>query len=121
MAAPVALEDPLDHLLAPLVLEIDVDVGRLLSLLRYEALEQHLDLIRTDRSDPEAVADERIGGRAASLTEDFRLIGEAHDRRDGQEIGRVIQLLDEPQLMVERRLHIRRDASLVALRRALAR
>ena len=38
--APVALIDVLDHLLAPLVLEIDVDVGRLLALGGNEPLKQ---------------------------------------------------------------------------------
>ena len=36
--------DVLDHLLAPLMLEIDVDVGRLLALLGNEALEQQVAL-----------------------------------------------------------------------------
>ena len=44
--AAVFLVDVLDHLLAPLVLEIDVDVGRLAPLLRDEALEQKIDLAR---------------------------------------------------------------------------
>ena len=34
--------DVLDHFLAPLMLEIDVDVGRLLALLGNEALEQQV-------------------------------------------------------------------------------
>ena len=38
--AAVMAVDPLDHLLAPLMLEIDVDVGRLVALARDEALEQ---------------------------------------------------------------------------------
>ena len=44
--AAVAGIDILDHLLAPLMLEIDVDVGRLLALGRDEALEQEIDLGR---------------------------------------------------------------------------
>ena len=40
--AAVFLVDVLDHLLAPLVLEIDVDVGRLVALLGDEALEQQV-------------------------------------------------------------------------------
>ena len=40
--AAVACVDVLDHLLAPLVLEVDVDVGRLVALLGDEALEQHV-------------------------------------------------------------------------------
>ena len=39
--AAVLAVDVLDHLLAPLVLEVDVDVRRLVALARDEALEQH--------------------------------------------------------------------------------
>ena len=41
--AAVFLIDVLDHLLAPLMLEIDVDVGRLAARGADEALEQHVD------------------------------------------------------------------------------
>ena len=37
---PVFAIDVLNHFLAALVLEVDVDVGRLAALLRHEALEQ---------------------------------------------------------------------------------
>ena len=43
MSMAIALVDVLDHLLAPLMFEIDVDVGRLLAFLRDEALEQKID------------------------------------------------------------------------------
>ena len=39
--AAVAVVDVLDHLLAALVLEVDVDVGRLVARLGDEALEDH--------------------------------------------------------------------------------
>ena len=39
--AAVLAVDVLHHFLAPLVLEVDVDVGRLVALLADEALEQH--------------------------------------------------------------------------------
>ena len=42
--AAFLLVDPLDDLLAPLVLEIDVDVGRLVALVGQEAFEQDLGL-----------------------------------------------------------------------------
>ena len=42
--APVLLEDVLDDFLASLVLEVDVDVGRLVALLADEALEQRGDV-----------------------------------------------------------------------------
>jgi hypothetical protein len=57
----------LHHLLAPLVLEIDVDVGRFAPFLRKEAGEEKLLLDRIDRSDAEQVAYERIGGRTPAL------------------------------------------------------
>src|SRR5690348_2773669 len=41
--AAIFLVDVLDHLLAPLVLEIDIDVGRLVALGRDEALEEEVD------------------------------------------------------------------------------
>ena len=62
---PYLLVDVLDHLLAPLVLEIDVDVGRLAPLGRDEALEQEVDAIGIDLGDAEAIADDRVGRRAA--------------------------------------------------------
>ena len=43
---PVLLEDVLDDFLASLVLEVDVDVGRLVAFLADEALEQHIDVDR---------------------------------------------------------------------------
>ena len=44
--AAVAVEDVLQHFLAALVLEVDVDVRRLVALLRHEALEQQFHLRR---------------------------------------------------------------------------
>ena len=64
--------DVLDHFLAPLVLEIDVDVGRFVAVLGNEAVEQQLVLRRVDRGDAEAIAHRRIGGRAAPLAQDRR-------------------------------------------------
>ena len=52
--ASVLLEDVLDHFLASLVLEIDVDVGRLVALHADEALEQHGDADRIDFGDAQA-------------------------------------------------------------------
>ena len=75
--AAVALVDILDHLLAPLMLEIDVDVGRLLALLRDEAREQQIVLRRIDAGDAEHIADGGIGRRAAPLAENAPVFGES--------------------------------------------
>src|SRR3546814_8693160 len=47
--AAIARIDILHHLLAPLVLEIDVDVGRLAAILGHEAREEHVKLQGVDR------------------------------------------------------------------------
>ncbi len=67
---PLVLVDLLDDLFAPLVLEIDVDVGRLVALVGQEALEQDFVLVGIDLGDAQAVADGGVGGRAAPLAED---------------------------------------------------
>ena len=77
--AAVFLVDVLDHLLAPLMLEIDVDVRRLVARGADEALEQQIDVGGIDGGDAEAIADGGIGGRAAALAEDVLRAGEAHE------------------------------------------
>ena len=109
--AAVAGIDILDHLLAPLMLEIDVDVGRLLPLGRDEALEQEIDLGRIDIGDGEAVADGGVGGRAAALAEDAELARIVHDVVHGEEIGRVVELLDQSELLLQRVAHLLGDAA----------
>ncbi len=47
--AAVGLVDPLDHFLAPLVLEIDIDVGRFAALGADETLEQQAAAHGIDR------------------------------------------------------------------------
>ena len=68
--AAVLAVDVLDHLLAPLVLEVDVDVGRLVALARHEALEQHAHARRIDLGDAERIAHHRVRRRAPPLAED---------------------------------------------------
>src|SRR5207245_5991969 len=110
----------LDDLLAPLVLEIDVDVGRLLALGGDEALEEKIDLGRIDGGDAEAIADRRIRRRATPLAEDVSLAREADDVVDGEEIERVMQLVDEAQLMGDALAHLVRRAIGIAPGGALA-
>jgi hypothetical protein len=57
MIAAVGFEHPLHHDLAALVLEVDIDVRRLPTLLGDEALEQQIVALRIDRGNAEHVAD----------------------------------------------------------------
>ena len=116
--APVALVDVLDHLLAPLVLEVDVDVGRLVALGRDEALEQKIEARRIDLGDPEAEADRGIGRRAAALAEDAARAREAHDVVHGEKIGRVVERGDQREFMGQRLARPLRNALGIARARA---
>ncbi len=119
MLAAIFPIDILDNLLAPLMLEIHVDIGRLVSLGRDETLEQEIEARRIDLGDPQTKADGGIGGRAAALTQDACAAGEADDVVDGQEIGRVAELLDQSELVAQRRLDLGRDAIRIAAGSAL--
>ena len=57
MLAAIAVVDVLHHDLAPLVLEIDIDVGRLFAVLRDEALEQQVVVNGVDLGDAEGEAE----------------------------------------------------------------
>ena len=99
--AAVLRVDVLDDFLAPLVLEVDVDVGRLVALLRDEALEQHAHARRVDLGDAERIADGRVGRRAAALAEDAPRARERDDVVDGEEVGLVFQLRDQRELVLD--------------------
>lgn len=68
--APVLFIHVLQHFLTPLMLEIHVDVRRLIALFRNEALEQQLLPGWVDLGNAQAVAHRRVGRRAAPLAQD---------------------------------------------------
>ena len=103
---PVPLVDVLHHLLAPLVLEVHVDVGRLPALRGDEALEQQPHPHRIDRGDAQHVADGRVGGAPPPLAEDPARAGEPHHVPDGEEVARVPELLDQGELPGELPGHV---------------
>ena len=108
--ARVLAIDVLNDLLAPLVLEIDVDVRRLVALLRDETLDQGLHALGIDLGNTQAEADDGIGGRAAALAQDADAAGMAHDVVDRQEIRFVTQLGDQRELVLDQRANFGRLA-----------
>ena len=100
--AAIARVDVLDHFLALLVLEVDVDVGRLVALLRDEAFEQHRHARRIDLGDAERKAHRRIGRRAAALAQDALAPRERHDVVHREEVGLVAEIGDERELALDR-------------------
>jgi hypothetical protein len=101
MVTPVGLEYPLHHDLAPFVLEIDVDVGRLATFLRHKPFEQQVVSFRIDRGDAKHVADRGVGRGPASLAQDVLAAREANDGIHRQEVGGVLQPLDQPEFVLE--------------------
>ena len=99
--APVMLIDPLDHLLAPLMLEIDIDIGWLAPFGGDEALEEQARARGVDAGDAQHVAHRRIGRRTPALAKNPLAAGIAHDGVHGEEIRRVIQLRDKAEFVVE--------------------
>ena len=99
--ARVLLIEILDHVLAPLVLEVDVDVGWLVALARDEALEEHFHARGIDRGDAEAVAHRGVGSRAAPLAEYPFAPREANDVPDDQEIPREPEPANHLELMLD--------------------
>ena len=119
--AAVAVVDVLDHLLAALVLEVDVDVGRLVAGLGDEALEDHGADLGRDRGDAEGVADDRVRRRAAALAEDVLGAGVVDDVADGEEVGGVVEPADQRELVGGLRRDLLRDAVGIAPLQARAR
>ena len=100
--AAVARVDILNYLLAALVFEVHIDIGRLAAFGRHETLEQKIDLGGIDIGDGEAIAHGGIGGRAAPLAENADGARVMHDVVDGQKIRRVGELLDEREFLLDR-------------------
>ena len=119
--APVALVDPLDDLLAPLVLEVDVDVRRLAPVLRDEPLEDHRDAVGADLGDPEQVAQDRVARRPPALAENAARPRLADDVVDGQEIRGEAQLGHHREFLVHQLQRLPGGAAGIAPPKALPR
>lgn len=77
--AAVSRVDVLDHLLAALVLEVDIDVRGLVAGFGDEALEHHRDGVGVDLGDPQHIANGGVGRRAPALREDAAAPREGDD------------------------------------------
>ena len=104
VVAPVRVVDVLDHLLAPVALDVEVDVRRAVALGGEEALEQQAEAHCVGVGDVEGVADRRVGGRAAPLAEDPLVLAEPHDVPDDEEVAGEAELLDEVELVGQLRV-----------------
>ena len=105
----VLASDVGDDLVAPAVLEVDVDVRHRHAIGVEEALERQLVEDRVDRRDAERVGHDRAGRAAAAGRLDALLAGEPDEVRDDQEVAGVAHREDHAELVVEPLLELRRD------------
>lgn len=101
VVAAVALVHVLDDLLPPSALDVEVDVGRAVSLGRQEPLEQQAQPHRIGLGHPERPARRAVGCRTAALAVDLPTLAEPHDVPDDQEVPREPQGLDDVELVVD--------------------
>ena len=99
--APVFTVNILNHFFAPFVLEIDINVGRLVALFRDETLEQHLNAAGVDLGNAEAVTHRRIGRRATPLAQDALAARKTHNVMHGEEERFVRQITNQQQLALD--------------------
>ena len=98
------------------MLEIDIDIRRLVALSRDESLEQQIHAGGIHLGDAEAIANRGVGGRSPPLAQDADRASESHDVVDGEEVGLVGELLDEGELVLNLLAHLHRHASRPASR-----
>ena len=101
--SPVATKHVLDDFLAPFVLEVDVDIRRLVTLAGEKALEQQPAVRRVQLGDAQGETDTRVGRRTPALAEDVLLAGKTDDVVHGQKVAFVFQFGDQRQLVFELR------------------
>ena len=99
--AAVLLADVLDHLRAPVVREVDVDVGRADAFGVEEAFEEQPVAQRIDVRDLQQVGDHRSGSGSARHAGDAAVAAPADEIADDQEVRDVARLLDDPEFQVE--------------------
>ena len=99
----VALVDVLDHLLAPVALDVDVDVGWPVPFGRQEPFEQQAERHGVGLGDAERVADRRVGGASPPLAVDVGAAAELDEVPHHEEVPGEPELLDDVELAVDRR------------------
>ena len=121
--APVLRVDVLDHLLAPLVLDVEVDVGRAVALEREEPLEQETERDRVGLGDAERVTHRAVRRAPPTLAVDVVHAAELDDLYEYEEVAGETELLDHVELVgdLAHRLLVVRVRARVAERSAARR
>ena len=104
LVATVFLRDVVDHRIAAVHAEVDVEVGHRHALGIEEALEQQAVAQRVEIGDAEAPGDDRARARATPRSHwNAVLFRPADEVRDDQEVPREAHLHDHVELAIEAR------------------
>jgi hypothetical protein len=107
----VALEGELEHLVAAVVGEVEVHVGRLAAFEVEEAFEDEPVRHRVDVGDAERIEDERRGRRTADAHADALRAGVVADLLDDVEVVRESGLAEDVELVTEALFELGRDVA----------
>ena len=102
LALAVLLLDVVDHLAAPVLAEIDIEVRHRHAIRIEEALEQQVVAQRVEVGDGQRIGHQRAGARAAPRTNRNVLrLGPLDEVGDDQEVARILHLDDDAELEFE--------------------
>ena len=102
LIAPVAALHVVDHLVAPLLAEVDVEVRHRHAFGIEEALEQEPEADRIEVGDGERIGDERARARAAARPDRNAVrLRPLDEVGDDQEVARIFHPLDDAELEIE--------------------
>ena len=101
VVAAVALVHVLDDLFSPVALDVDVDVGRAITLRRQEPLEQQPERHGVGLGDAQGVAHRAVGCAAAPLAEDVGPIAELDEIPHHQEVAGEPEMFDDVEFVVD--------------------
>ena len=96
---PYRLVDVLDHALAVLVGDVEVDVRVLFPLHRGEPLEEEAVFERVDRAEAQAVEQHRGRRRASHADEDALAVAEIDDVFEDEQVARQLEALTISKLV----------------------
>ncbi len=111
----VLIENVLEHLVAVLPAEVDVEVGRLFAGGADEAFEVEVELDGVHVGDAEAIGHQAVGAAAAPHVEEAAVLRVAHDVLIDEEVADEAHALDHVQLVFHAREHLGRGVRVAAV------
>ena len=96
------------------MLEVDIDVGRLVTLPGNETAKQEIGARRINLGNAQGIAHRRVGGRAAPLAKNAETSRMRDDVIHRQKIRLVAQFADQSQFIVDLPLHLAGNARRIA-------